>query len=257
MSESSEDRVHVATPQRRRAAYEQGRRVRSQDLASAAILLAGLASLLYLGGNLAQALATSLHDRLSGQPWLTLDSARLAEQCQALTQVLAATLLPILGLLMAWGVLGNLLQTGIVFLPQKAAPDWGRVNPAGGMGRIFCWSNAVRSVFGLLKLVIVAAVAGHSMYAAREAIGGSGALDAAQLATFISHTATMIALKAAGALLVLGLADYGFQWWQHEREMKMTTQEVRDEMRAMQGDPQVAARRRQMRSSPPEPVRPV
>jgi flagellar biosynthetic protein FlhB len=65
-----------------------------------------------------------------------------------------------------------------------------------------------------------------------------------QIASFLTGIVLSTSLKIAGALFVIALIDYLFQWWKHEQDLKMTPQEVREEMRNLQGDPQVVSRRR-------------
>jgi flagellar biosynthetic protein FlhB len=71
-------------------------------------------------------------------------------------------------------------------------------------------------------------------------------MDSLQLGIFLYDVCLKTVLWTALALVILALFDYGLQWWKQEQDLKMTHQEVREEMKEMQGDPQVAARRRQI-----------
>jgi flagellar biosynthesis protein FlhB len=118
------------------------------------------------------------------------------------------------------------------------------LDPMQGFRRMFSLSNVVKLAFGLVKIVIVGAVAFWALYSHRTEIIAAAALDVPQLGSFLVSLVLWTSLKIAGALLILALLDYGYQRWKFEQDLRMTPQELREEMRNMQGDPQVAARRR-------------
>ena len=84
------------------------------------------------------------------------------------------------------------------------------------------------------------------LYNQREAILGLTALAPAALALQMTQILLWTALKIGAALLVLAMLDYAYQWWRHEQDLKMTPQELREELRNLEGNPQVIARRKQV-----------
>jgi flagellar biosynthetic protein FlhB len=120
------------------------------------------------------------------------------------------------------------------------------VNPAAGLKRIFSITGVGRLGFGLFKLIVIAGVAGLVIWSRRDDVIRASGLDVAQLGAFLADVALKVVLWTALALVILALFDYGLQWWKQEQDLKMTHQEVREEMKDMQGDPQIAARRRQI-----------
>ena len=89
----------------------------------------------------------------------------------------AMVLLPILGLLMLGGVLVNVFQVGLLWLPDRVAPDFSRVSPLAGLKRIFSLSGTSRLGFGLVKVLIVAA---RGVRRAVDAMGRSVTRDRAR-----------------------------------------------------------------------------
>ena len=142
------------------------------------------------------------------------------------------------------GIAANMLQVGLIFLPEKALPDLSRVNPVEGFARLFSTRNFARVAFGLAKLAAVAAVAGYSLHGKREKILNCGQLPPAELAAFICETLIWTSLEIGLALLAVAALDYGWERLRRERELRMTTEELREEMRNLRGDPQLIARRR-------------
>jgi len=241
------------TPHRRQRAREEGHVAKSQDLVSAVMLLSGVGILTLLGGSLAGFLTEYCRRQLGGTPWLTADAAFAADQWNAALGPLGRRLLPILGLLFLAGAAANVLQTGFLFLPGRAGLDPSRLNPIGGWQRIFSSAGMVQLGFGLFKLPAVAAVGCAVLYNERDALAGLAALEPAAMAGQIARILAGTALKIGAALLVLAVLDYAYQRWRHERDLRMTPQEMREEIRNLEGDPQVAARRKQLQRELAQP----
>jgi len=245
MADPTLDKSQPATPYRSQEARRQGHVARSSDLASAALLLAGLAILLLLGQQLVQFFFALTREQLGSEAWLEADRGFILGRSYAVLLELAKVAAPILGLLLVVGVLVHVLQTGLLWLPEKLAPDFSRINPLSGFGRVFSLATAIRLAMGLVKLFVVSLVAGWTFYERRDEILNVAGLELPQLASFIVDVLIWTTVKIALALLVLAVADYLYQRFRHERDLAMTPQEVREETKGLQGDPQLAARRRQ------------
>jgi flagellar biosynthetic protein FlhB len=165
------------------------------------------------------------------------DSLRIALQ-------LGIVVLPILGMFLLGGILSSVLQVGFLWIPDKLAPDVSRLNPLSGLQRIFSVTGAMRLGFGLLKVLLVGIVATCVVWMRWDEVLRAGALDTPEFGKFLIDISLDTVLWAAVALVVLAVLDYAAQRWKYEQDLRMTHQEVREEMRNMQGDPQIAARRR-------------
>jgi flagellar biosynthesis protein FlhB len=246
VAESTGDKSQDPTPHRRQQAREEGQVAQSPDLASAGILIAGIVVLLILGGQMVEYFARLAQEQLGGEAWLSADRDFAVSQAYSTLLELFQVLAPIFGLLMLAGVLVHVFQTGLLWVPEKLALDFSRLSPLQGFQRIFSLSNAVRLVMGLFKVLIVSLVAFWSLYHRRDEILSVSALDLPQIARFIVDIILWTSLKIAIALLILAILDYMYQRWKHEQDLRMTPQEVREEMKNLQGDPAVIARRRQV-----------
>lgn len=244
MPDTQGDKSQDATPHRRQKAREEGQVARSQDLSSAALLLGGLLALLWMGRGMVNYFFDITLDQLGGDAWLSTDVATVSNQSVGMISAVAGVYLPLLGIIVLLAVVSNLLQVGFMFLPDKLALNPGHVNPLKGIKRIFSLPGVVRLGFGIIKICIVAIIAGISLYSQREEILALSGLSIPQIAWFLPEVLLWTAIKIAVALLILALLDYAFQKWKHEQDLKMTNQEVREEMKNLQGDPQIIARRR-------------
>jgi flagellar biosynthesis protein FlhB len=199
---------------------------------------------LWLGGGLVGFLVDYCRNQLGGEPALAISAESVTSQWNATLWALGRRLLPILGLLCLAGVAANVLQIGFLFLPQKLAFDSSRLSPIRGWQRIFSAAGTVHLSFGVLKLLAVFTVAGVVLYHQREALLGLVVLPPSELAVQMTRLILWTLLKIGGALLILAVLDYAYQRWRYEQDLKMTPQELREELRNLEGDPQLIARRK-------------
>lgn len=246
MAEDAGEKSQDATPHRRQQAREEGQVAQSQDLASALLLLGSLMVLLYSGANLAEYLGQLLAGQLGNDAWLSADRDFAVARLTDTTKGIAWATAPILGFLVFLGAGVHLMQVGVLYVPSKLAPDFSNVSPLNGFKRLFSISGAVRLAFGIFKIIVVGSVAFTSIYNRRDEVLALAGLEIPQIAIFTWDICLWTSLKIGLALLVLGILDYGYQWWKHEQDLKMTPQELREEMRNLQGDPQIVARRKQV-----------
>jgi flagellar biosynthetic protein FlhB len=244
MAESAGEKSFEATPHRRQEAREQGQVVFSQDLASAAMLMLAVVLLMMLGGAVLEFFAKLIQQQLSEAAEIQASQESLVNAWVHITYAAGMVLLPILGLLMLGGVLVNIFQIGLLWLPDRVAPDFSRVSLFAGVKRIFSLSGTARLGFGVVKVLIVAGVAFGVLWMRWDDVLRSSGLEVAKIGKLLIDIAISTALWVALALLILALFDYGLQRWKHEQDLRMTHQQVRDEMKNQQGDPQLIARRR-------------
>jgi flagellar biosynthetic protein FlhB len=246
MADDFGDKSHEATPFRRQKAREEGQVVRSQDLASAALLIGGLTVLWYFGGSVASFLGDLTREHLGGDAWLVFSTQDTSHVISRIGYGLTRAFLPVLGLLALAALVTQMGQFGFLYLPQKLAIDWQRINPLSNWSRIASWSNAIHLGFGLLKVLFITLIAGWCLWGERGRLMHLTDEATPEIAAYLFHVMLWTSLKIGGGLVVLALFDYGYQFWKHEQDLRMTTQELKEEVKQQQGDPQIAARRKQI-----------
>jgi flagellar biosynthetic protein FlhB len=244
MAEQSGEKSFDPTPHRRQQAREQGQVAFSQDLGSAALLVVGAWVLLSWGGAVVDASVHFMEEQLGSLGALAITEADATQQAHSMLYRFGMPLLPILGLLMLAAILSTVMQIGLLFIPEKLGFDVSRISLFAGIKRILSAQGVARLGFGLFKLVLISVVAGVVLYNRRFETLVSSELDVALLGRFLLDITLSTALWVGGALLILAILDFGFQRWRHEQDLRMTHQEVREEMKNQQGDPAVIARRR-------------
>ncbi len=240
------EKQHEPTQHRRDQARQRGQVARSSDLSSALLLLAALGALWLWFADLMTRLAQLTTAHLA-HPRLKLDAPGALAWWEENLSQLIGVLAPLMITLVVVGIAVGIMQTGgFLFVPQRVMPDWNRLNPLSGLRRIFSLASLAHLGFGIFKVVVVGAVGLVSLYQKREELLALWQLEVPTWGWYLADVLFWTTLKIAIALLLLAVLDYAFQRWRHEQELRMTTQELRDEMRELLGDPQIIARRRQV-----------
>lgn len=242
--EREEDRTEPATPRRREEARARGQVARSADFSSAVVLLAGVLALRFAGRPLADGLSGSVSAVLGGLAEVDGDPAALASRFGGAFAAVLAAFLPIAGVALAAAAGAGLLQVGFLFTADPLKPDLDRLNPATGLGRLLSLRGLARLLAGLLKLAVVGGVAFWTIWAERGTLVGLSGRGFDPVPALSADLMQVLALRTALALLVLAAADYGYQKWQYERDLRMSRRELREELRRYEGDPRIRERRR-------------
>ncbi|AXQ28201.1 flagellar biosynthesis protein FlhB [Solimonas sp. K1W22B-7] len=247
MSESSgQEKTERATPKRQRDARKRGDIPRSRELATAAVLAVGVLSLWAFGGAIARRCAALMREGLSIDPAVLHTPQRLPTMFgEALVSSLWV-LLPLMIALMGAVFAAPLLLGGFNFSVEALKPDFGRLNPVKGFGRIFSRNSLMEMLKAFLKFVLLGGLAGMFLWLSHGEFTGLSLEDPR---AGIGHGLGLVlrcAIWLLGGLLVLAFIDAPYQWLAYQKKMRMTRQEVREEMKESEGRPEVKARIRQL-----------
>lgn len=152
---------------------------------------------------------------------------------------------PFAVVLMAVGVLGGLVQTQFLFTLRTLKPDFGVLNPARGFSRIFSLRTVVELVKSLIKLVIVGSIAYQDFLAAIPTFPNLMESGLAAGTAFVASRAVSALQKIGFGLLALGVLDYGYQFWEFRKSLRMSKQEVKQEFKEQEGSPELKQKQRQ------------
>ena len=249
MAESNGDKTEAATPRRRQEAREQGNIARSPDVTSAALLVGSMVLLRCFGAGVIRAMAGLTHDMLSAASLGNVDP-RAGDGGVAMARGVVAVgyaVAPLLGGVAGIVILANVAQTGLSFNPARLAPNGAALNPVRGLGRLFAGGQGLMQLAqSLLKVLLVGAVAYSALRGRIAQIVMSQQLSFLQVFALAADVMFSIALRIGILLLALSVGDYVWRRYRWAQQLKMTKQEVKDEMRNMDGDPHMKQRRRQL-----------
>jgi flagellar biosynthetic protein FlhB len=243
MSEESDlERTEEATPHRLQKAREEGQVVRSQELTTFVLLMAAGAGLLFMGPGLMEQLlkimkaGMQLDRDLAFQPDLMLN--RLYE----LSFEGLIAMGPMLLLLIIVAFCAPMLLSGWLVSSKALMPDFNRIDPIKGIGRIFSMRSLVELAKAIAKAVVIGGVATLVIWQNKDAVMGLLILS---IDTGINHTADLLSMSfllIVAAMILIVAIDVPFQIWEHAKQLRMTKEEIRKESKENEGDPMVKAR---------------
>lgn len=246
MSEESDlEKTEPASPRRLEKAREEGQVARSRELGTFVMLMTGVFGLWFMGGTLGRKLDAVMHKSLAFEPATAFDTNRMLSQFGI---AIFDSLLAFLPLLLMFGVaalLAPLAMGGWLFSSKSFMPDFTRLSPLQGLGRMFSSQSLVELAKAIAKSVLVGGVGAWMVWhKLPEAI----ALMNAPVQEALLHMMELVLYicgMVAGSLLLVAVLDVPWQLWTFYKKLRMTKEEVKQEMKESDGDPHVKARIRQ------------
>lgn len=244
--EHDAERSFPATPRRLEQARERGQVARSREVATAGVALAAAAGFAWFGPSLGATSVELVRRSLTFGRADVFSDARLVAGLADIGGAALIALLPILLMVLAATLLAPLAISGWVLSPQALVPDFKRLDPRNGLKNMFSAHGLVELVKAILKCVLIGGIGWwtirHGWDEMRALSGQSTLSGIAQTGVLLTHA--LFAL--AGGLVLIALVDAPYQLWHYHQKLRMTREEIRQEMREMEGDPQLKARIRSL-----------
>ncbi|MFN0138139.1 MAG: flagellar biosynthesis protein FlhB [Phycisphaerae bacterium] len=241
-ADEAEERTEPATPQKREESRKEGRVAKSTDLTAAVALLGGLILLNLFGPGMFQRLL-AIMQKLGEPPDVRAEA--LPIWIQNIGIATAWIVVPFILLLVVVTAVAALTQTGAMFSWTMLQPKLEHLDPVKGAKRLMSTESITRLGQSLVKTAIIGAVAVQTLMSQIGPLLGLGQLHPTDLLTVGGGLLFTLALRLGLILLLLGLIDYFYQRWKFEKSIRMSKQEIKDEMKRMDGDPMIKQRRRQ------------
>jgi flagellar biosynthetic protein FlhB len=246
--EAGGEKVFPATPRKRREARKKGQVARSPDLSAAFVLLAMVIALRFAltNGVMFESLKEMLLSAFSFDPrphGFDMNSVRALQimVAESAGRIMAPALLSALVL----AVVANVMQVGIYFTPELLLPDFTRLNPMNGVKRTFSAQGAVQLLKGFLKMALISWICWTTIQANLPVIQTALDLPFEGFLSKVGEIIWDIAIHVAAVLFILAAADYAFQRFEFEKNMRMSREELKQEMKQTDGDPLLRQRIRQ------------
>ncbi|WP_208558977.1 flagellar biosynthesis protein FlhB [Marinilactibacillus kalidii] len=232
------------TPKKLQDARKKGQVPKSQDLSSALSFVSFALAFTALSTYVFQRTFVFLHNML--KLGFSVDNIQNELGSIGITSMMYLIVIsaPFLIIAFITGVVGNLVQVGFMFSGEALKPSLKKINPISGFKNIF----GKKAVFGLIKnLSKLFIVVGFTLLTLKDSavlIMNSGNIGTPRIFTFMIGTVSRLCFILAIFLAILGVGDYIFQRYTHKKELMMSMQEIKDEYKEMEGDPQVKAQRK-------------
>ncbi len=244
--DSGQERTEDPTPRRKQQAREKGQVARSRELNTMLMMLSSGVALLVLGPALVTNLSNLFRQHLHMSRADIFDPGAMIRLFESAMLDTIWGLMPFFIVVIVAAVAGPLAMGGISFSSKAIAFKWDKLDPIKGLQRLFALRGLVELLKALAKFVIIASIAVTFLYHQLDEYLGLGN-EPIKLA--LGHTMHLLLrgfLVISSTLILMALIDVPFQLWDHSRQLKMTFQEIRDENKENEGNPEVRGRVRRL-----------
>lgn len=236
------ERTESPTQKRLDDARAKGQVPRSRDLSAAAVVLAGGFGLRTFGPSFGSNLVSVMRESLTFTRDAALDNGWMLHQFERSALQGALAMAPLLGLLLAAAVLAPLAIGGWTFSGQALVPDFGRLDPVSGLGRVFSVRGLIELGKALARFLVVSLVAVILLW---KQLHSFNQLELESTGAAVAHAMSLAGtalIALGGALAAIAMVDVPLAIWQFNKQMRMTRQEIRDEHKETEGSPEIKSR---------------
>ncbi len=235
------------TPRKLEEARKRGQIVYSREVNNWLVLLTATLLVVMAGPGIGADIKDTLKNFLEQSHAIPTDPVGLTHVLQVLFLRIGGDIVPPLALLAFAGAMSGFMQTGPIFTADPLKPDLARVSIFKGVGRLFSKRSIMELVKGVVKLVLVSAAGTFVLWPYFDGLEHFVGLEFSQSLYELQSLFLKMMIAVLSVLFFLAVVDYMFQRFEFMKNMRMSKQEVREEYRQTEGDPQVKGRLRQLR----------
>jgi len=240
------DKTEKATPKKRQDLRKKGQVMQSRELPTNLILLIMFITIKVLGKSIYTGCSAIFNIFLTQTSEYNLqDPNEIMRLVTFVTLEIAKMVAPLFIIAILVGVLGTYVQIGFLFTTEVLKPKFSNLNPINGLKKIFSARSAFELIKSVVKVILVGWVAWSSIRNEFTNMMKLMDLPIVSVAGYLADTALNIAIKICFALLAVSAADYFFQWRRYEKDIRMSKQEVKEEYKQMEGNPEIKSKIKQ------------
>jgi len=237
---ADQDKTQQPTQRRRDEARRKGQVPKSREVVSAMVLGGGVLALAIGGGHMWRGMEAIARTCLAGG--IDVDLETLPGLTAHWTRAGLAVLAPVLLASSVAAVAGGLGQVGVMISPEAVAPKLERISPAAGFKRLFSLNAVMELLRGVAKVIALSVVVWLSLRHRGTEIVTVGSGGVATILPQMGALCFVVMRNCLIFIALLALADLGYQRWKYLQDLRMTTQEVKEEMKETEGDPLIRSR---------------
>ena len=245
-ADSGGEKTETATRKKREKAREEGQVLKSQEIGTAVLLIASFFTLGVFGISLLESLIDVFmfnfdHLTISGIESVTNMSYMTGLLAHMFTDIVLMAL-PIMLVCMIAGLVTNLAQVGLKFTSKPLQPNLGRLNPLKGFKKIFSMNAIVELVKSLLKFALIGFIVYSELSREIENISAIMFMPLTFSFGYISQISMRLGILIGTWFIIIAILDYAYQRHKHEKDLKMSKHEVKEEWKQMDGNPQIKSK---------------
>ncbi|WP_299090108.1 flagellar biosynthesis protein FlhB [uncultured Metabacillus sp.] len=239
------EKTEKATPRKKQDARKKGQVAKSADFNTALSLLAVFLSFLFIGAFMRDRILLMMKGTFQDYLLLELTDQNVHDFLLTMSYQAVIILAPIMAIALVAGILGNYLQVGFLFSTEVLQMKLNKLDPIEGFKRIYSIRAIVELCKSLLKISFVGFVTFAVIWFDMDNILRLSQLAIEQSFLFISTLTVKMGLFASAALLFLSFLDYLYQRYDHEKNLRMSKQDIKDEYKKSEGDPLIKSKIKQ------------
>ena len=239
IAETTGEKRFPATPKKRKDARKKGQVLKSPEIASAVVLLGLVMVLRFWLPYMINAMARLIMATMNiSEDWTV---AQVSALMLSLTWQAAIMVLPLFGVAMVLGLGINYAQVGFLLTTKTIKPKFENFSPIKGLKRMF----GVKAIVNLVKSLAKFGIIGYFLYSSiknnMEIFPAFHSMTVLEAAGVLGSMMFDMAWKVGLAFLLVAFGDFAYQWWEYEKNLRMTLQEIKDEFKQTEGDPHLKA----------------
>ena len=232
-------KTEKATPKRRRDERKKGNTFLSQDAVAVATLTAAVCMLFLLAKTMTTAMGEFIVYCLSACESPTGGTELLREIEQQASWILAKTVLPIMLVTGFCAVAVTLAQTKFLVSGELLRPKFSRISPKQGIKRLFSLKSVIDALKGVVKITLLLVIVYLSLKSQFLESAKYLYTDIGAACRHLFESGKSMAISIIIAFIVIAALDFMYQWWEYERQLRMSKQEIKEEYKQIEGDPQI------------------
>lgn len=239
------DKTEKATPKKRQDARKKGQVAKSAELSGAVVLLTALLTLIMFGSFMKERFVTLYMDVFQNRMMMEVTPENVTMLFKHYGLQILILLAPLLGITFVLALVANLAQVGFMATGEGITPKFSKINPIKGFKNIFSMRSFVEFLKSIFKLVVIAYLVYSTLWGEKDSFASLSHVSAEGVYRFAAKMTLNLGIKIGAALLIMAVLDYIYQKYEHEKSLKMSKQEIKDEYKKMEGDPLIKGKIRE------------
>ena len=242
---AGEEKTEKATPKKRRDQRKEGNVLQSKEIVTAVSVLGIFSAMRLLLGFISKSILAYYTQSFEQLGSTVVNEDTIMSIFLDVITVIVITVLPICFIAMVLGIIPTIAQTKGLFTMKALQPKFSRLNPLSGIKKLFSLQSIVGILKGLIEVIIISVVIYNEISARLPKFVALMNAGVMQGITYAAMTIYDMVMLICIMLVFVAAADFLFQWWQFEKKLKMSKQEVKEEFKQMEGDPQIKSKIKQ------------
>jgi flagellar biosynthesis protein FlhB len=239
LQQFAEEKTEKATPKKRREARKKGQVVKSQEINTAVTLFMALLACKLFAGMVIQSFLSFLRTDLTEYLSISMTPENLHALFKEGILLFAKMGLPVTGIVLLSGLAISYLQVGSILTLEPLKPDLQKLNPIVGIKRMWSMRSLVDLLKAILKIGLIGYVAYDALVSNVRSFDHLVDMDVVSILRFIGDNALSLMWKMVLMFMGLAVLDYAYRWYEYEKELRMSKQEVKEEFKSIEGNPMI------------------